>query len=812
MSEGEQKKPHEHVLLVGGRAKQAQVYPKRCCQRMCEGIAAQKRADELGVVGMPLMNLEELSEVARSHNLDGEGPMDALHERTPEENVECYDDVSGEELDIKGVRKARKEEIAYFQSMKVYEKVPISEAYEKTGKAPILTRWIDINKGDKKKPLYRSRLVAKEFNTGARPDLFAATPPTECLKLLLHKLTTRGKEYKLLYADVSRAYFYAKAMRPVYVRIPQEDLEPGEEGLCGKLLLSMYGTRDAAQNWHEEYAKTLRQAGLERGVANPCLFSSKSKDLSVMVHGDDFVAVGPDAAVKEIETALAQAYKIKTEVLGTGKGEQKEVRILNRVVQLLPEGVRLEADPRHAERVIRYMGVEQGKTSPVPGSKEETKRWSDAADPEGGQDGNVNPELEASEASTYRTVAATLNYLAADRPDIQFAVKEAARDMSAPRRSSWSLLKKLARYLRHRPRLVLKYDYHAEQARLTGYSDSDYAGCVKTRKSTSGGCIMAGGSLLKSWSKQQKVVALSSAEAETYALVATACEVLGLQACAKDLGIEMEGELFADASAALGIVARTGIGKVRHIRTQALWLQECRQGNRLRFTKIPGSENPADAGTKYMTEDLLGRHLTTMGVEWAGGRAETAPTLSSLERKAQANAQIDEKHESNSLRLAQPESGEAARTDTHRSAPSPAERRHAARTGPRQSEPSPTERQPGGTGPLEAAPEGPRGGGQARRDHAPDPEAPRREPRAAELNATTYNTHMYSNSRMSSTVIPSNVIECVNDSDIPSRLPVYMRSRNNATRYPPVTTNACFGRSRGSGSLDDCAKEGNVEE
>ena len=89
-----------------------------------------------------------------------------------------------------------------------------------------------------------------------------------------------------------------------------------------------------------------------------------------MVHGDDFVAVGPGAAVKDIEEALAQAYKIKTETLGVGKGEKEEVRILNRVVQLTPEGVRLEADPRHAERVIRYMGVEAGKTSPVPGSKE----------------------------------------------------------------------------------------------------------------------------------------------------------------------------------------------------------------------------------------------------------------------------------------------------------------------------------------------------------------------------------------------------------------------------------------------------------
>ena len=62
--------------------------------------------------------------------------MDALHENTLGESMKCYDGVSGEKLDIQGVRKAREEDTAYFQSMKAYEKVPISEAYEKTGKAP----------------------------------------------------------------------------------------------------------------------------------------------------------------------------------------------------------------------------------------------------------------------------------------------------------------------------------------------------------------------------------------------------------------------------------------------------------------------------------------------------------------------------------------------------------------------------------------------------------------------------------------------------------------------------------------------------
>ena len=50
--------------------------------------------------------------------------------------------------------------------MGVYEKVDINEAWSETGKAPIAVRWVDINKGDTANPNYRSRLVAKEFNTG----------------------------------------------------------------------------------------------------------------------------------------------------------------------------------------------------------------------------------------------------------------------------------------------------------------------------------------------------------------------------------------------------------------------------------------------------------------------------------------------------------------------------------------------------------------------------------------------------------------------------------------------------------------------
>ena len=177
-------------------------------------------------------------------------PSAALHYPEPYANgYVAFDDISGESLEVDKVREAHREGIAYFKSMKVYEKVPTSEAWSTTGQAPIAVQWVDISKGDSRKPLHRSWPVAQEFKTDIRPDTFAATPPSECLKLMLSRLAGKGRGYKLLYADVSLAYFYARAIRPVYVKLPAEAQEAGDEDRCGRLLMSMYGTRDAAQNW-----------------------------------------------------------------------------------------------------------------------------------------------------------------------------------------------------------------------------------------------------------------------------------------------------------------------------------------------------------------------------------------------------------------------------------------------------------------------------------------------------------------------------------------------------------------------------------
>ena len=178
--------------------------------------------------------------------------------------------------------------------------------------------------------------------------------------------------------------------------------------------------------------------------------------------------------------------------------------------------------------------------------------------------------------------------------------------------------------------------------RIVSFTDSDWAGCSKTAKSTSGGAICLGEHVIKTYCKQQKVIALSSAEAELYAMVAASAETLAIAAYARDLGLEMQCELYCDSAAALGIIQRAGIGKVRHLRTQGLWVQEVRISGRISYKKVLGEKNPADLLTKHMTSELANRHLETLNMKADDGRAASAPSLNSVESKVTGWYEHDE--------------------------------------------------------------------------------------------------------------------------------------------------------------------------
>ena len=130
-------------------------------------------------------------------------------------------------------------------------------------------------------------------------------------------------------------------------------------------------------------------------------------------------------------------------------------------------------------------------------------------------------------------------------------------------------------------------------------------------------------------------MAFSSAEAELYALTKGAAQALGMLSLLADFGVELSATVHTDASAAIGILRRKGLGKIRHLNVRYLWLQDqTRTGTNLAIAKVPGLENPADIVTKYQNSEAAQRHLDKLHVTRSSGRAESAPVLAAVARVA----------------------------------------------------------------------------------------------------------------------------------------------------------------------------------
>ncbi len=113
--------------------------------------------------------------------------------------------------------------------------------------------------------------------------------------------------------------------------------------------------------------------------------------------------------------------------------------------------------------------------------------------------------------------------------------------------------------------------------------------------------------------KTHHAISLSSAEAELYAAVHGTAEALGMQSIMKDLNVSATVNVGMDASAALGLINRQGLGKARHIETQWLWIQQATREGRVLMNKIPGKENPADLFTKPLNREMIDGFMKTLG-------------------------------------------------------------------------------------------------------------------------------------------------------------------------------------------------------
>ena len=301
------------------------------------------------------------------------------------------------------------------------------------------------------------------------------------------------------------------------------------------------------------------------------------------------------------------------------EGWKPEGKLLNRVVRGDARGWRLEADPRHAELVVEQLDDGNLKPAVTPGveGQEELDRDDDV-------------DITGADATRFRGAAARCNYMAFDRPDMQYATKEVCREMAKPTTGSLRRLRRIGQYLKKKPRLVWNFDMQCKSDILNVYTDSNWASCRRSCKSTSGGTVMIGNHCLKAWSKTQALVAKSSAEAELYGVVRGATEALGLSTLFSDFGMQVKLKLHVDAAAAKGIRERRGISKVRHLDVNVLWLQETAARRDMPVLKVPGEIHPADLATKHLCSAKIDNMVSIMNLSFESGRPDIAANLHSL--------------------------------------------------------------------------------------------------------------------------------------------------------------------------------------
>ena len=228
--------------------------------------------------------------------------------------------------------------------------VPLSEAQNDPDGKIVGSRWVNCNKNDASDPDVRCRLVAQEVNLHADESFYAATPPLEAKRLLFSEFASRCRheDLQISFVDVRKAYFYGSPERTIDVRLPYK-LGMGKQ-MVGKLVRCMYGTRGAGAIWESCYTTCLTILGFVQGPVPSCCFTHPQWEVSVVVHGDDFTALGSPDCSSTFEEGMTQYFECSLKgLLGTCPDDCTETRVLNRTIRISENGLLYAADPRHAE-------------------------------------------------------------------------------------------------------------------------------------------------------------------------------------------------------------------------------------------------------------------------------------------------------------------------------------------------------------------------------------------------------------------------------------------------------------------------------
>jgi hypothetical protein len=504
------------------------------------------------------------------------------------------------------------------RELKVLEENDTWKVVPKPQKARVLRgKWVYKIKRPADKPIrYKARWVVKGYEQIQGQDYydtFAGVVKANTLKVLWAIAATQDWEIEQM--DAISAFTQGEIDEPMYVELPpgypefaashhNNTANMPNDAVC-LLNKALYGLKQSANLWQKKVVGVLAKLGFYPLNSDECVFRNPKTRIVITTYVDDFLLFGRDPrAIKQVKKQLSGLLSVDDmgpvyQFCGTRIIRDRQ----NRTIQLVQD--------QYIRRVLKSFGMDE--CSPV------------ATPFESGGMVHMVPSTE--EADPQRTeeyqsiVGSGMFGMTQTRVDIAWICSILSRFNANPSPQHLKAAKRLLRYLRGTETLGITYRGNPDGfLGIKAYSDSDYAGDLETRRSTTGYVIfMANGPVI--WkSARQKAVTLSSTEAEYYALSNVAREAAWLYALLTELGYAGPDlrplQVNGDNQGSLYLAENPQYHqKTKHIDVQYHYVRQEVRSNHISLHYVPTDQMPADGLTKPLTKENHLRFLGLLGLE-----------------------------------------------------------------------------------------------------------------------------------------------------------------------------------------------------